>query len=67
MELDKLKHLIEHWREHNEEHAQSYLNWAGKAHDAGMAELAAALKELAGEAQRLEPLFKLASAECDKL
>jgi len=63
-EMSKLKHLIEHWVEHNEEHAQSYLDWAGKAAEMGRPELAAALKELAGETQRLKPLFDLVSKEC---
>jgi len=63
-DMSKLKHLIEHWVEHNEEHAQNYLNWAAKATDMDRPELAAALKELAGETQRLKPLFDLALKEC---
>jgi hypothetical protein len=26
-DLQKLKHLIGHWKEHNDEHAQTYLEW----------------------------------------
>jgi len=62
--LSQLKHLIEHWAEHNEEHAQNYLNWASKAAEMDKPELAAALKELAGETQRMKPLFDLAYREC---
>ena len=34
-ELDKLKKLLEHWAEHNEEHAKTYLEWAEKAAASG--------------------------------
>jgi hypothetical protein len=63
-DLSKLKHLIGHWAEHNEEHAGNYLEWARKAADMGRPELEAALRELAGETQRLKPLFLLALKEC---
>ena len=63
-DLSKLKHLIEHWAEHNEEHAESYLSWAEKAADMGKPELEAALRELAGETMRLKALFSLALKEC---
>jgi hypothetical protein len=45
-DLQKLKHLIEHWKEHNEEHAQTYLEWSKKADGAGRGELASSLKGL---------------------
>ena len=64
-ELAKLKHLIVHWAEHNEEHAESYLGWADKAASMGKPKLEAALRELAGEARKLEPLFKAAQEECE--
>lgn len=63
-DMHKLKHLIEHWAEHNDEHAESYLNWAEKAAGMGKPELEAALRELAGETQRLRALFDLALREC---
>lgn len=64
-DLAKLKHLIGHWAEHNEEHAETYLGWVGKAEGLGKPELAAILKELAGETQRLNKLFALAMKELD--
>ncbi len=30
MELEKLRHLLEHWIEHNEEHILKYVEWAEK-------------------------------------
>ena len=63
-DLAKLKHLIEHWAEHNDEHAESYLTWAEKAAGMGRPELEAALRELAGETRRLKALFALALKEC---
>ena len=64
-ELAKLKHLIAHWAEHNKEHAESYLSWADKAASEGKPRLEAALRELAGEARKLEPLFRAATEECE--
>ena len=63
-DLSKLKHLIAHWADHNEEHAESYLSWAAKAAEMGKPELEAALRELAGETKRLRALFSLALNEC---
>jgi hypothetical protein len=61
-DLQKLKHLIEHWKEHNEEHAQTYLEWSKKADGAGKDELAAVLRKLAEETLELEKLFEKAGA-----
>ncbi|WP_457591535.1 hypothetical protein [Geoglobus sp.] len=30
MELEKLRHLLDHWIEHNEEHISKYREWAEK-------------------------------------
>ncbi len=29
-DLEKLKHMLHHWKEHNTEHAQIYKDWAEK-------------------------------------
>lgn len=59
-DLTKLRHLIEHWIEHNEEHGRTYSEWAERARAAGNKELAEALSEI-GQAQRkLDPLFQRA-------
>ena len=52
----KLSHLIPHWMEHNESHAAQFEEWAGKAREAGLGEIAdriaaaaEAMKEANGE------------------
>ena len=32
---EKLKHLLHHWAEHNEEHCEKYKEWAQKAKEFG--------------------------------
>jgi hypothetical protein len=47
-DLEKLKHLIGHWIEHEREHAVSYEEWADKIqHLDGGEEIASALREAA--------------------
>ena len=41
-ETDKLRVLIPHWIEHNEEHAEEFRNWAARAGDASEDILSAA-------------------------
>ncbi len=59
----KLKILIEHWQEHNAEHARTYLEWAGKAGAEGRTELAETLSEIARESGRLDELFRKAASQ----
>ncbi|MDP1759073.1 MAG: ABC transporter ATP-binding protein [Thermodesulfovibrionales bacterium] len=59
-ELDKLKKLLEHWSEHNEEHAKTYLEWAEKASASGDKELSAVLKEIAENTKKMDGLFEKA-------
>ncbi|MDA8155837.1 MAG: ABC transporter ATP-binding protein [Actinomycetota bacterium] len=54
----KLKVLLEHWKEHNEEHATTYLEWAEKARKEGNAALAEILKKIAKESKNLSGLFE---------
>jgi hypothetical protein len=63
-DLDKLRVLLQHWMEHNEEHASEFLRWSEKAGPAGAAvrqaaekmravnlELSSALELLGGPAE----------------
>jgi hypothetical protein len=59
-DIDKLKHLIKHWAEHNAEHAQTYREWAKKAGASGKKELAGILMELAEGTMKLGKLFEKA-------
>ncbi len=61
-DLQKLRHLIGHWKEHNEEHANTYLEWSEKMKAAGKGELAGVLKELADSTARLGRLFEKAGS-----
>ncbi len=59
-ELEKLKHLLEHWIEHNEAHAKTYGEWALKAEVLGEKQLSVILGQIADESNKLEALFKKA-------
>ena len=47
-DLIKLRILLPHWIEHNEEHAASFREWAGKAREMGLAEVAQRIEEAVG-------------------
>jgi hypothetical protein len=59
-ELEKLKHLLEHWIEHNGGHVKAYDEWARKAETLGEKELSGILDQIARESRRLEGLFQKA-------
>ncbi len=59
-ELEKLKHLLEHWIEHNDAHVKTYNEWAIKAESLGKKELAEMLSQIAEESRKLEGLFNRA-------
>ncbi|MBI4682619.1 MAG: hypothetical protein HY757_05910 [Nitrospirae bacterium] len=59
-ELEKLKHLLEHWIEHNNAHVKTYKEWAIKAECLGERELAEMLSQIADESRKLEGLFNKA-------
>jgi len=59
-ESDKLKKLLEHWSEHNEEHAKTYLEWAEKAAASGDNTLSSILKEIAENTKKMDGLFEKA-------
>jgi rubrerythrin len=59
-ELERLRHLLEHWIEHNNAHIRTYSEWARKAEGLGERELSNILKQIAEETKRLEDLFKKA-------
>lgn len=63
-EITKLHHLIEHWAEHNTEHAETYRDWAKKAESLGKKELAALLTRIAEETTAMDGLFKSALSLC---
>jgi len=63
-DISKLHHLLEHWAEHNTEHARTYLDWSIKTDTLGKTELAAILRKIAKETEKLNSLFKKAGTLC---
>lgn len=63
-DISKLHHLLEHWAEHNTEHAKTYLDWSTKADALGRTDLAAILRQIAEETNKLDTLFKKAGDLC---
>jgi len=56
-ELDKLAHLLNHWKEHNKEHAGTYREWAVKAASLGRTDLAGILDRLYLESMKMDKTF----------
>lgn len=56
-DLEKLPHLLEHWREHNDEHAANYRNWADRAAAAGKTASADLLRQAATVTDQVSALF----------
>jgi len=48
-EIVKLRKMVEHWINHNEEHARSYRLWANRAREAGCREPGDILDQVASE------------------
>lgn len=65
-DLQKLKHLLHHWKEHNTEHAEIYRDWSEKASSLGNEQLSKILGNLYHETKKLNKLFEDAIRELDK-
>ncbi|HXX57564.1 MAG TPA: hypothetical protein VEI96_06150 [Thermodesulfovibrionales bacterium] len=59
-EFEKLKRLLDHWQEHNDEHAETYKDWAEKAASFGNKELSGILESLHKQTKELSALFEKA-------
>jgi hypothetical protein len=64
-ELEKLRKLIPHWMEHNDEHAETYKSWAEKMSSLGKKELSEILIRLHQESRKLREFFKEAMGMID--
>jgi hypothetical protein len=64
---DKLVKMVEFWVHHNQEHAHSYYDWAGRARMMGLKEVGDILEKLSGEAllpnRSLEEVLALLKAQ----
>ncbi len=63
---EKLRKMIEHWIHHNEDHVQSYRQWAGRAEKLGETAVAEALEEAAAVSARMNALFEKALGRLDE-
>jgi hypothetical protein len=59
-ELEKLKHLLKHWIEHNDAHIKTYSEWASKAEALGEKELSDILNQITADSKKLNELFNRA-------
>jgi rubrerythrin len=65
-ELEKLKILLHHWMEHNNEHAEIYRDWAKKAMILGNKEVSKIFELLYYETERLNRLVEKAIEKLDE-
>ena len=66
-ELEKLKKLLRHWKKHNEEHAETYREWAEKASSLGSGDLSEILTRLSQGTRELTGLFEEAERKAGRL
>lgn len=59
-ELEKLKHLLQHWIEHNDAHVATYSEWALRVDALGQKELSDILTEIAEDSKKINNLFNKA-------
>jgi len=59
-ELEKLKHLLKHWMEHNDAHVKTYIEWAEKADGLNRKDISDILKQIVQDSNKLNELFKKA-------
>jgi hypothetical protein len=59
-DLDKLRHLLKHWMEHNDAHVNTYDEWARKTEAMGEKDLSEILKQITRESRKLNNLFQRA-------
>lgn len=64
-ELEKLKKLLLHWQEHNNEHAEVYREWSEKLLLLNREELSRDLVRLYDETKKLSGLFEEALGKMD--
>ncbi|VEN75190.1 conserved hypothetical protein [Candidatus Desulfarcum epimagneticum] len=64
---EKMARLLEHWIAHNEDHAASYRDWAGKAGENHIPEAKALLEEAAEMTGRISEKFERAAGIVKKI
>jgi len=62
-EKEKLHHLLEHWVEHNEEHAAEFREWADKAKTLGETAVSDDILEAAKQLEKANEFLSKASEQ----
>lgn len=62
-DIDKLRTLLPHWLEHNQEHAAEFGNWADKASLAGQEAAAQQIRQAAQAMQQANGALQSALAD----
>ncbi len=60
-DLEKLKHLLKHWIEHNDAHIKTYNEWASKTESLGEHDLSHIIKQISDDSEKLNELFEKAN------
>ena len=63
---EKMIKLLEHWIKHNEDHAQTYRDWADKAKEKNMDKAGALLEDAAEMTLMISKKFEEAAALIEK-
>ena len=59
---EKLARLLAHWIKHNDDHAGSYRDWAGKARNGNQGDVADVLDQVAEMTEEITTKFKEAQS-----
>ena len=54
---EKMVKLIEHWIKHNEDHAATYSQWADRAKEEGLQDVAGVLEDIAQDTMKINEKF----------
>lgn len=62
-DIEKLRVVLPHWLEHNQEHASEFAGWADRASAAGQESVAREIRRAAGAMQQANDALQTALAE----
>ena len=57
---EKLVKLLEHWLKHNEDHSETYMDWARKAKDKDLSQAASLIEDAADMTLKINAKFQKA-------
>ncbi|MBF0487411.1 MAG: hypothetical protein HQK98_04555 [Nitrospirae bacterium] len=65
-DYDKLKAMLQHWLEHNDEHADTYVKWAEKPSVLSVGGLPELLNKISTETKKISGFFREAISILEK-